>query len=241
MHIVYMLFIVTFIFLAIVLLMCLFRDKIKGHTINAIMVLSCALFLFSWTYATYENNGLKNGFITFDNISPYICTVISVTPFMNKTMRDLARCCVAFLGLAMFIAMYVNPGTSLLMNYYQGTKFIHVAEAACHLSMGVYGFYLVLSDRVRVTVKNYLKGLAFMFMSIGFVLFLNFIFHRSHFGMDMYGDYSIYFLDIFDSFEITLLAYVIGVLAAMTVGFLVCLGLDKLSREEETDALYSYR
>jgi len=235
MHIVYMLFIVTFIFLLSLLIMCLFRDKIKGNTINAIMVFSCAVFLFAWTYATYENNGLRSGFITFDNISPYICTVISVTPLMNKHVKDFARCCVAFLGLAMFIAMYVNPGASLLMNYHQNAKFIHVAEAACHLAMGVYGFYLVLSDRVRVTVKSYLKALAFMFISIGFVLFLNFIFHRSHFGMNMYGNYSIYFLDIFDTFELTLLVYLLGVFAAITVGFFACMGLDRLSREEELE------
>ena len=36
--------------------------------------------------------------------------------------------------------------------------------------------------------------------------------------MDPYGDYAIYFLDIFGTFEATLLAYLLGVLTVLTIG-----------------------
>ena len=36
--------------------------------------------------------------------------------------------------------------------------------------------------------------------------------------MDPYGNYSIYMIDIFGSFEATLLAYYLGVLLVLTVG-----------------------
>ena len=36
--------------------------------------------------------------------------------------------------------------------------------------------------------------------------------------MDPYGDYAIYFLDIFGTFEATLLAYLLGVLTILTLG-----------------------
>jgi hypothetical protein len=54
----------------------------------------------------------------------------------------------------------------------------------------------------------------------------------------MYGKYSIYFLDIFNSFEATLVAYLVGVLGTITLGFLTGWLLDRLSasrKKEKTD------
>lgn len=36
--------------------------------------------------------------------------------------------------------------------------------------------------------------------------------------MDPYGDYTIYMIDIFGSFEATLVAYLLGVLLVLTIG-----------------------
>ena len=36
--------------------------------------------------------------------------------------------------------------------------------------------------------------------------------------MDPYGNYSIYMLDIFGTFEATLIAYLLGVLCVLTIG-----------------------
>ena len=57
-----------------------------------------------------------------------------------------------------------------------------------------------------------------MFSVIGFGLFLNYVFHMSNFGMDPYGNYTIYMIDIFGSFEATLAAYLLGVVLVITLG-----------------------
>ena len=149
---------------------------------------------------------------------------------MNGTVKDYAYCAIAFLGFGMFLAMLVSPEAEYLLNYRQEAAFIHVSEAACHLIMALYGFYLILSDRVALALENLGKALVFIYISIGFGCFLNACFRLSNFGMDMYGNYSIYFLDIFDSFGATLAAYVLGILATVALGFLVGTFLDWVSR-----------
>jgi hypothetical protein len=52
--------------------------------------------------------------------------------------------------------------------------------------------------------------------------------------MDMYGNYSIYFLDIFGTFEATFVAYLFGILATVTLGFLSAELIDWLSKEKKT-------
>ena len=51
--------------------------------------------------------------------------------------------------------------------------------------------------------------------------------------MAMHGNYAIYFLDIFGSFEATLIAYILGILAVMTLGFLVGCFVDRVSHKKE--------
>lgn len=228
----YMLGIIALVFLFVLFLMCIFRDKLRASSfIGPMLVITTAVFLFAWTYAMYEHNGLPKGFMTFDNISPYICTIIPLTPFMGKKTKDFVYSGIACLGFGMFVAMFVSPEVEYLFNYHQNAKFIHASEAACHLIMGIFGFYLILSDKVKLTRKTLAKGCAFIYLSIGFGVFLNFFFHRSFFGMDMYGNYSIYFMDFFGSFEVTLIAYLLGVLFTMLSGYEVGKFIDWLSRE----------
>ena len=226
MHIIQMLGIISAVFFVALFLMCLFRDKLDTPVLNYLFVGTCAMFFFLWNYSMYEHRGSVNCFMVFENISPYISAVISVTPILNKKVREFAYSAIAFLGFGMFVAMFISPEVEFLFNFHQDAKFIHVCEAVCHLIMGLYGFYLVLSEKVKLDLKTYGKALIFIYSSIGFGLFLNFFFHQSNFGMNMYGGYSIYFLDIFDSFAATLVAYLFGVLATITLGFIIALLLD---------------
>ena len=76
-----------------------------------------------------------------------------------------------------------------------------------------------------------------MMSVIGFGLFLNYVFHMSNFGMDPYGNYTIYMIDIFGSFEATLAAYLLGVVLVITLGLQIGYVFFKLveSTHEEDD------
>ena len=220
-------------------LMCFFREKLNHPIINPLFLMGCAVFFFCWNYAAYERGWLEDGFMTLENISPFICTVILVTPLLNERISDFAYCAIAFLSFGMLLALYISPGASYFMNHNHTANFMHISEAACHLLMALYGFYLILTEKVKLTWENFGKAIIFVYMSIGFGVFLNWCFHLSNFGMDMYGDYSIYFLDIFGTFEMTFAAYLVGVLGTLTLGFLFGIFLDWFSKpkpkKEQTD------
>ncbi len=237
MHMMQMLGVLSLVFFVALFLMCYFREKLSNPIFTPLFLIVCAVCFFCWNYAAFERGWLKDGFMTLENISPFICTVILLTPFMSEKIKDFANCAIAFLGFGMFLALYISPGFSYFVEHNYTATFIHVGEAVCHLVMALYGFYLILSNKVKLSWENYGKSIVFIYTAIGFGVFLNWCFHLSNFGMDMYGDYSIYFLDIFGSFEITFIAYLLGVLAVITMGYLVGMFLDWFSRPKETEKI----
>ena len=234
MHIMHMLGIISLVFFVAMFLMCFFRDRLEHKIINLLFIIVNTVFLFCWNYAGYELGWLDDGFMTLENISPYICTVISFSVFLNEKVKSYASCAIAFLGFGMFLAMFISPEHEYLFNYNQQARFVHVCEAACHLIMSLYGFYLILSDRVKLTLINLGKSIIFMYASVMFGVFLNWCFHLANFGMDMYGRYSIYFLDIFGSFGATLAAYLFGILLVLLLGFAVGMGIDRFTKIKES-------
>ena len=236
MHMMQMLGGLTLVLCVSLFLMCFFREKLKHPIVAPLFWIACAVFFFCWNYAAYERGWLEDGFMTLENISPFICTVILFTPFLSEKIKDFANCAIAFLGFGMLLALYISPGASYFLNHNLTANFMHISEAACHLVMALYGFYLILVGKVKLTWKNFGKSTVFVYTSIGFGVFLNWCFHLANFGMNMYGDYSIYFLDIFGSFEVTFIAYLLGVLGTLILGFLVGIFLDWFSRPKETEA-----
>ena len=236
MHIIYLVEALSAVLFIALFLMCYFRDKLNNPIFNPLFIVACAAFFFCWNYAAYELNWLEDGFMTLENISPYICTVILATPFLSDKIKEYAYSAIALLSFGMFLAMYVSPGAEFILNFQQNARFIHVSEGACHLLMALYGFYLILSGKVKLNKHSFAKAVIFIYLSIGFGVFLNWCFHLSNFGMNMYGNYSIYFLDIFGSFEATFIAYLLGVLLTISLGYAAGLFLDKISRHhKETD------
>ena len=235
MHIMQMLGGLTLVLCVALFLMCFFREKLKHPIVNPLFIIACAFFFFCWNYAAYERGWLEDGFMTLENVSPFICTVILFTPFLNEKIKEFAHCAIAFLGFGMLLALYISPGASYFLDHNHTATFMHISEAACHLVMALYGFYLILVGKVKLTWENFGKSTVFVYTSIGFGVFLNWCFHLANFGMNMYGDYSIYFLDIFGSFEVTFVAYLIGVLGTLILGFLAGIFLDWFSRPKEVE------
>lgn len=220
----------TLVLFVALFLMCFFREKLNHPYIAPLFIVACAVFFFCWNYAEYDRGSLDKGFMTLENISPFTCTIILLTPFMNEKVKDFAHCAIALLGFGMLAALYISPGSSYFLSHNYTAKFLHVSEGACHLLMALYGFYLILSNKVKLTWKSFGKACIFVYTSIGFGVFLNWCFHLGNFGMNMYGSYSIYFMDIFGSFAATIVAYLVGVLGTLTGGFLFGIFLDWFSK-----------
>lgn len=224
-----MLAILTVVYFVTVLLLCLYKQHINTKVGNLIFVILDVLFFFCWNLAMYPKGWLDDGFETLENISPLMFTLIPLTYMMRGKVREYCFCAIAFLSVGMLVAMYASPEYEYMFTFRREADFLYTSEALCHMLCSLFGVYLVLTNQVKATFSSWIKSIVFMYSFITFGVFLNFVFHKGFFGMDPYGDYSIYMIDIFGSFEATLVAYYIGVLLVLTIGMQVNGGLEKLS------------
>ena len=210
------------------LLLAFNREHINVKVGNVIFILVDLVFFFFWNLAEFQRNSLSEGFMTFENISPFIMTLIPLTVFLSDRVRAYCNSAIAFLWIGMFVALMISPQHAYIFNYRIEASPLYVSEAACHLIASLYGAYLIITKQVKCDFKSWWRSLVCMYSVIGFGLFLNYIFHHSNFGMDPYGDYSIYMIDIFGSFEATLVAYIMGVMLVLTLGMQSGAGFFKL-------------
>ncbi len=238
MHMIQMVGLVTLFYFVTLVLICLYRDKLSPRIGNFIFIAADVVFYFLWTYAYYLIGWLDKGFITLDNISPLMFTVMPLTYIVKDKVRNAAFCALAFLNAGMFVAMLFSPEFAYLFSYRDEASFVYTCEALCHGTCSLFGIYLILTRQVRITFKNWLRSIVFMLSVISFGVFLNIVFHMSFFGMDPYNGASIYMFDLFGSFPITLCAYYLGVVAVLTIGLEVGYLLDKWThRKDYADTL----
>ena len=218
MHMILMLGILTVIYFITLFIMCLYRAKINFKVCNTVFIIVDLFAFFAWNYAAYLYGWLDSGWMTLGNISPLMFTVILLTPFMKESVRNYAYSTISFLSVGMFFAMLITPEHAYLFNFDQEATFYLTSEAICHLICSLYGFFLILCGKVKADFKHWLQSLIFLYSFIGLGVALNYIFHKDFFGMDPYGNFRIYMIDIFGSFHATLFAYLAGVMLVLTVG-----------------------
>ena len=231
----------TFFYFVTLFLMCFYRNKINVRVCNVLFIVADFLAYSSWTYAAYQKNWLNDGWLTLGNISPMTFTVILLIPFMNERVRDYAYSAIAFLSVGMFFAMIISPEHDYIFNFNTEATFIYTTEAVCHMVCSLFGIYLVLSKQVKADFKRWIKSIVFVLSIITFGIILNYVYHRSYFGMDPYGSPAIYMIDIFGSFLATVMAYYLGVVMVLTVGLQATYMLERatarIHHENHTDTV----
>ena len=114
--------------------------------------------------------------------------------------------------------MFISPEHAYLFSFYEQATVPYTGEALCHMLCSLFGIYLVLTDQVEASLESLGRACVFIYSIIGAGIGINYLFHQSLFGMDPYGNYSIYMIDIFGSFPATLAAYLVGVLLVLILG-----------------------
>ena len=198
-------------------LICYYKDKINVRVGNAVFIIADIILYLLWNLAYAEKGWLDDGFMTLENISPFIFTVIPLTVFMNSKTKDFAYSAIAFLHLGLFLATLISPEYVVIFNYKPEATFAYATEAMCHLVSSLFGIYLIITDQVKPTFSTWIKSMVFLLGSITFGVILNLILDTKCFNMNP-TDYRIYMLEIFGSFEATLAAYYLGVILVLTLG-----------------------
>ena len=240
MHMIQMLGLVTLIYFVTLVLIAFNRDKINVKIGNRIFVIVDIILYAFWMYGCYMSGSKITLFTLIGNISPLTCVIVAMTPIFSDKVRDYAYSAIAFLNFGIFVAMLISPEHAYLFNFYEEAKPTYTGEALCHMICSLFGIYLILTRQVKTDFAAWIKAIKFIYPIIFTGVIFNAIFHQRLFGMDPYGNYSIYFLDIFGSFRATFIAYLFGVLGTILLGFLVAMFLDWLSRprmpkEENTE------
>ncbi len=217
-------------------LLAFYRNIINVKVGNAVFIIVDLVFFFCWNYAAYLRGWLEDGFMTLENISPFIMTLIPLTVFLSERIRSYCNSAIAFLWVGMFLALMISPQHAYIFSYNIDASFVYVSEAACHLIASLYGAFLIITKQVKCDARHWRRSVICMYSVIGFGVILNYLFHTRNFGMDPYGKYTIYMLDIFGSFEATLVAYLLGVLVVLTVGMQIGLLFFKLVESTHADA-----
>ena len=235
MHMIEMLAIFSVIYFVTLLMICFYREKINIKVGNAIFIV-CDLVCFSfWTYSYYQKGSLNEGFLTLGNISPLMFTLIVLLPFMKKSVREYVESAIAFLSVGMLLAFFISPEHAYLFNFNHEANIMYTGEAACHMICSLFGLYLIITKQVRPDFKNWLKSMALLYSIITMAVGLNYIYHRNYFGMDPYGNYTIYMIDIFGSFAATLAAYYLGIMVVLLLGVQFGRLLYRLTMHEKID------
>lgn len=211
-----------------ILVLSLMHKHINTRLGNTIFIIADLVFFFFWNYAGYLEGWLKDGFMTFGNISPFIMTLIPLTTLFSQKVREYCNAAIAFLWMGMFIALMISPEHAYIFSFNTEASLLYTAEAACHLLASVYGFYLMISGQVRCDFKSWVKAIICLYSVITFGVILNFLFHTNNFQMDPYGGASIYMIDIFGGFWTTLAAYYLGVMLVLTIGMQAGYGIQRL-------------
>ena len=217
------------IFFTSLIVMCHYRNRMNPKVWNLAFIGADAVVYFCWTYAGYEKGWLKDvSSLTFENISPLLCTVVLFTLIMNDKVKRAAYSTLAAFSVGLFIALMISPEHAYLFNFNIEANFVYTSEAACHLVVALFGSYLVISGQVKPDFRSWVRAIIFTYSLIGFGVFSNYVFHKTYFGLNPYGSSSIYMIDIFHSHEATLFAYLAGVLVVLTAGMQVMYGFSVL-------------
>ena len=70
--------------------LCFYRDKLNVRFFNGLFIVLDMILFLLWNIACAERGWLADGFMTLENISPFIFTVIPLTVFMNAKTKEYA-------------------------------------------------------------------------------------------------------------------------------------------------------
>lgn len=216
--------------------LCFYKDKLNIKRCNVVFIIVDIILFFLWNLSYAENGWLADGFMTFENISPFIFTVIPLTLFMNQKTKEFAYSAIAFLHLGLFLATLISPEYVVIFNYKTEATFAYATEAMCHILAALFGIYLLLTEQVKADFNHWVKSIVFMLGWISFGIFLNITLDTHCFNLNP-DKYAIYMLNIFGSFEATVLAYYLGVVVVLTLGmqsgYALCKLVDKIKTQHQ--------
>lgn len=200
-------------------------DRIK-NTKRANLVFCGITFFF---YALYllklmSNVGYNNYYflesLPTANISPFMFGAIPIIFFSRGRVQKHLNLLVSLLSIGMLLSPILNA----IMYAIKDTTFgiIFVFDYIAHLSLSLWGIYLVKSGQTRLNVRDSIISSLIILGICDIMIILNLIFDTSFFGLSLTGKHHIYYNVITSNSFLSALIYFIGLCAVLFAGFASC-------------------
>jgi hypothetical protein len=154
------------------------------------------------------------------NVSPFMFTLTPLMFLLPKGVRKYFFGLVSLLSVGMLFSSVLACVQRASIGY--KLHFHFVLDYVSHISLSLFGVYLVKSGQVQLGIKNALKSASVIFSAATLMVVLNLIFDTSLFGLSLRGKHNIYNNVLVDSSYLSALLYYLGLAAVLALGYAFC-------------------
>lgn len=174
-----------------------------------------------YVFMVYSDVGAESiyfhGVLATANISPFMFTVLPIIYFSRGKLKEYLYLLVSLLSVGMFFSPFFNAISYAV----SGVPFhvIPVLDYVGHLSLSLWGIYLVRSGQVTLNPKKALTSGLIIVGVADIMLVLNLIFDTAFFGLSLKGKHNIYGNVLTENSYLSAIIYFAGLAVILLLGY----------------------
>ncbi|MBO4479091.1 MAG: hypothetical protein J5774_01865 [Clostridia bacterium] len=152
------------------------------------------------------------------NVSPFMfCSLALYVFFLPKKIRKYHSVLIALLSAGMFGAVAIACVSRAVIRY--KFHFSFVLDYLSHLSLSLFGIYLVRSEQVELKKRDCLIAGGALFSVAVIMLIINAIFGTAYFGLALNEKYNIYNMVLAPNAYLSAALYFVCLVLVLTIGY----------------------
>ena len=199
----------------------LMRYMKNVRTVNTVFFLLTTLIYWVYVLMVYLQVGAKSiyfhGVLATANVSPFMFTALPIIYFSRGKLKEHLYLLVSLLSVGMFFSPIFNAISYAV----SGVPFqvLPVLDYVGHLSLSLWGIYLVRSGQVTLNPKKALTSGLIIVGVADIMLVLNLIFDTSFFGLSLKGKHNIYGNVLTENSYLSAIIYFAGLAVILLLGY----------------------
>ena len=211
--------ILLLIYVAVIYLM----ERIKNRkAANLIFFLVTYFFYIIYLLKVMSNVGYDNYYfyesLATANISPFMFSIMPLIFFSRGRLQKYLYLLVSLLSVGMLLSPVLNAVTYAIKDTTFGIIFAW--DYIAHLSLSLWGIYLVKSGQVKLNIRDSLISSFIIFGVCDLMIVLNLIFDTSFFGLSLTGKHHIYYNVITENSHLSAIIFFGGLCFVLLGGYL---------------------
>jgi hypothetical protein len=211
---------VSFAFTVIMMKRFLQRTRLANALFSALVyipyiTLCCIVFSDVGFYDWNFRNTLPVA-----NVSPFMFSSIPLLFLLPKRVRPHLYLLISLLSVGMLGSTVLACINNAAIGY--KFHFHFLLDYIAHVSLSLFGIYLLRSGQARFSAKNCLISSSLLVGSAVLMLILNIIFDTAFFGLSLSGKHNIYNVVLVKNSYLSALLYFSGLIGVLALGAALC-------------------